>query len=198
MDKIPNALTIFRVVLIPIYIILFYLPYQWSFIAAAGVFALASITDLFDGYLARKLEVCSKFGAFLDPVADKIMVCVALVLLVSFYNRADAIEQYTVYTATIVTFCSFVIISREIVVSALREWMAEIGSRSKVAVSNIGKWKTTMQMVAITGLIWQDNTIIFRDNWMVYLSLVLMVFATLLTIISMFSYLRVGLKYMDY
>lgn len=198
LSKIPNTLTIFRVVLIPVYIALFFLPYSWSNVAATAVFALAAITDLFDGYLARKLEVCSKFGAFLDPVADKIMVCVALVLLVGYYNSVEAIQRYSLVTTYIVTLCSLVIISREIVISALREWMAEIGSRSKVAVSWIGKWKTTMQMLAIGGLIWQDSTLIFRDNWMVYISLVLMLIATFLTIWSMIAYLKVGIKTMDY
>ena len=172
--KIPNVLTLLRVFLIPVYVIFFLLPYEWSNLAAALVFVIACFTDLLDGYLARKLQVCSKFGAFLDPVADKIMVCVALVMLVSW-----------------------IIISREIVISALREWMAEIGKRGSVAVSWVGKWKTTVQMIAIAGLIWRDKEFIFRDNWMANISLVLMVIATALTIWSMIKYLSVGIKYMD-
>lgn len=118
--NIPNILTLLRVGLIPIFILLYYLPYHWSYLAAAIIFTLASVTDWLDGYLARKLEQGTPFGAFLDPVADKLMVAVALVLLVqshaNFWVTAPAI----------------VIIGREIVISALREWMAELapGARS--------------------------------------------------------------------
>ena len=189
--NIPNTLTLFRVILIPFYILFFYLPQSWSNLVAAAIFVLAALTDLFDGFLARKLNVCSKFGAFLDPVADKIMVCVALVLLVGHFAKYE--QNYFPYISVIVGLCACVIVSREIVISALREWMAEIGSRAKVAVSWIGKWKTTIQMIAIAGLIWRDSTLIFEiENWMVYASLVLMVVATILTIWSMVDYLIVG------
>ena len=193
--KIPNVLTLLRVFLIPIYIVFFLLPYDWSNLAAALVFVIACFTDLLDGYLARKWNVCSKFGAFLDPVADKIMVCVALVMLVGWFSSHE--KQYFSGFPIVLTICSVIIISREIVISALREWMAEIGKRGLVAVSWIGKWKTAIQMMSIAGLIWRDQVFIFRGNWMADLSLVLMLIATVLTLWSMVSYLIVGVKYMD-
>jgi CDP-diacylglycerol--glycerol-3-phosphate 3-phosphatidyltransferase len=126
MTNIPNLLTFFRILLIPVFVILFYLPYQWSYMAAAIVFILAAATDWFDGYLARKLNQSTAFGAFLDPVADKIMVASALVVIVEHYN--------TIW----VTIPAMTMIGREIIISALREWMAELGKRSSVAVSWIG------------------------------------------------------------
>ncbi|HLT04979.1 MAG TPA: CDP-diacylglycerol--glycerol-3-phosphate 3-phosphatidyltransferase [Pseudomonas sp.] len=139
--NIPNLLTVLRVLLIPVFILLFYLPFSWSYWAASAVFALAAITDWFDGYLARRLEQSTPFGAFLDPVADKLMVAVALVLLVE--------EHATLW----LTLPAAIIIGREIVVSALREWMAELGARAQVAVSQWGKWKTAAQMGALVILL---------------------------------------------
>ena len=127
--NIPNLLTVLRVLLIPIIILLFYLPFAWSYLAASAVFTIAAVTDWLDGYLARRLEQGTPFGAFLDPVADKLMVAVALVLLVE--------EHANLW----LTLPAAIIIGREIVVSALREWMAELGARAQVAVSNLGKWK---------------------------------------------------------
>ncbi|MBE0378647.1 CDP-diacylglycerol--glycerol-3-phosphate 3-phosphatidyltransferase [Pseudoalteromonas prydzensis ACAM 620] len=147
------------------------MPYSWAFFAAAFIFWLASITDILDGYLARKLEQSTPFGAFLDPVADKVMVCTALVALASYYQ-----SMY-------MTIPALIIISREIVISALREWMAEQGKRGNVAVSNMGKFKTAAQMLAIIGLIWQ------YDSWMMYLSYALLYIATFLTVTSMLQYL---------
>ncbi|MDG1580298.1 CDP-diacylglycerol--glycerol-3-phosphate 3-phosphatidyltransferase [Pseudomonas sp. GOM6] len=135
--NIPNLLTVLRVALIPVFILFFYLPLSWSYWAASGVFALAAVTDWFDGYLARRWEQSTPFGAFLDPVADKLMVAVALVLLVE--------EHANLW----LTLPAVIIIGREIVVSALREWMAELGARAQVAVSNLGKWKTAAQMLAL-------------------------------------------------
>ena len=134
-------------------------------------FWLASITDILDGYLARRLNQSTPFGAFLDPVADKVMVCAALVALSSHYQ------------SLYMTIPALVIISREIVISALREWMAEQGKRDNVAVSNMGKFKTAAQMLAIIGLIWQF------DTWMIYLSYGLLYVATFLTLCSMLQYL---------
>lgn len=171
MWNIPNTLTTFRLCLIPIFLVIFYLPYQWAFFAAAFVFWLASITDILDGYLARRLNQSTPFGAFLDPVADKVMVSVALVLLVSHYQSLW------------MTVPAIIIVSREIVISALREWMAEQGKRGQVAVSQLGKIKTAAQMLAIIGLIWQFQP------WMVTLSYVLLYIATLLTFGSMVQYL---------
>ena len=139
--NIPNAITLLRIGLVPVFVLFFYLPYHWSFMASAVIFALAGITDWLDGYLARKLDQFTPFGAFLDPVADKLMVAIALVLLV---------ERFGSWWFTIP---AMVIIGREIVVSALREWMAELGNRTSVAVSYIGKVKTTFQILAILVLI---------------------------------------------
>lgn len=139
--NIPNLITVLRVLLIPIFILLFYMPFSWSYYAASAVFALAAVTDWLDGYLARRLQQSTPFGAFLDPVADKLMVAVALVLLVEHHGNLW------------LTLPAAIIIGREIVISALREWMAEIGARAQVAVSNLGKWKTAAQMVAIITLL---------------------------------------------
>jgi CDP-diacylglycerol--glycerol-3-phosphate 3-phosphatidyltransferase len=171
MWNIPNILTTFRLFLIPVFVVAFYLPYSWAFFAAAFIFWLASVTDILDGYLARKLEQSTPFGAFLDPVADKVMVSAALVVLATHYQNI------------FITAAAMVIISREIVISALREWMAEQGKRGQVAVSNMGKWKTAAQMLAIIGLIWQF------DTWMIYLSYGLLAIATALTLSSMLQYL---------
>lgn len=194
LKNLPNALTLLRVGLIPFFILFFYMPQPWSNLVAAAIFVVAALTDLLDGYLARKLNVCSKFGAFLDPVADKIMVCVALVLLVGYFAKYEA--KYFTFISVIVGLCACVIVSREIVISALREWMAEVGNRAKVAVSWIGKWKTAIQMISIAGLIWRDETLFFQNNGMVYCALFLMVIATTLTIWSMVDYLMVGLSAM--
>ncbi|MEO1576295.1 MAG: CDP-diacylglycerol--glycerol-3-phosphate 3-phosphatidyltransferase, partial [Pseudomonadota bacterium] len=139
MRDLPNILTWLRIALIPIFIVLFYLPAPWARPAAAVIFGLAGITDWLDGYLARRLNVATSFGAFLDPVADKLLVVAALVLLVS-----DARG----WLGTLVTLASIVIIGREITISALREWMAELGARGQVAVSRVGKYKTTAQIIA--------------------------------------------------
>ncbi len=173
--NLPNLLTVLRIVLIPVFVVFFYLPVGWSREAATVVFVLAAATDWLDGYLARRMQLVSALGAFLDPVADKLMVATALVLLV----QADPRISLAVAAA--------VIIGREIAISALREWMAEIGSRTKVAVSEIGKFKTAAQMAAITLLIYRD------DLWSIPIytvGLVLMFVAVVLTLWSMTMYLR--------
>ncbi|MDF1629989.1 MAG: CDP-diacylglycerol--glycerol-3-phosphate 3-phosphatidyltransferase [Alcanivoracaceae bacterium] len=179
---LPNLITLARLLLIPVFVAVFYMPYGWAPMAAAGIFLLAGLTDLLDGYLARRLNQTSRFGAFLDPVADKLMVAAALVLLV----QAHA----TIWLAV----PALVIISREITVSALREWMAEIGQRARVAVSSIGKIKTVLQISAITGLLairpLQDaegDLLMTPFDWLTYS---LLYAATFLTLWSMFSYLR--------
>lgn len=172
--NIPNLITVIRVLLIPIFILLFYLPYQWSYMAASSVFAFAAATDWLDGYLARRLEQSTPFGAFLDPVADKLMVAVALVLLV----QAHANLWLTLPAA--------VIIGREIVISALREWMAELGARAQVAVSNLGKWKTAAQMLALVILLANPPAVTF---WVI-LGYVLLMVAAGLTLWSMVQYMR--------
>jgi CDP-diacylglycerol--glycerol-3-phosphate 3-phosphatidyltransferase len=174
MWNIPNTLTLFRLLLIPVFIFLIFTPAPWSLFWAAFTFWLASVTDMLDGYLARKLKQSTPFGAFLDPVADKVMVSVALIVLTHHYQ------------SLYLTIPTIIIISREIIVSALREWMAEIGERANVAVSEMGKIKTAAQMLAIIGLIWQ------YDSHMVTLSFVLFYVATILTFVSMLQYLIAG------
>ena len=172
--NIPNLLTVLRVLLIPVFIALFYLPFSWSYWAASGVCALASATDWLDGYLARRLGQSTPFGAFLDPVADKLMVAVALVLLVE--------EHSSLW----LSLPAMIIIGREIVVSALREWMAEIGARAHVAVSRLGKWKTAAQMTALVILLANPPRM---DLW-VGLGFGLLIIAAILTLWSMIQYLR--------
>jgi CDP-diacylglycerol--glycerol-3-phosphate 3-phosphatidyltransferase len=165
-----------RIVLIPVMVLLFYLPFSGHLFAAAGVFTLAAITDWVDGYLARRLGQMTAFGAFLDPVADKLIVAVALVLLVERHNNL------------LFTLAACVIIGREIVVSALREWMAELGKRTSVAVSMIGKVKTTFQMLAIIVLLAVDAQ---RDgSEILALGVLLLYIAAALTLWSMVQYLR--------
>lgn len=172
---IPNILTLLRIALIPVFVVVYYMPYQWSAMAGAVIFAVAGITDWVDGYLARKMEQSTKLGAFLDPVADKLMVAAALALLVE------------VHATALLTIPAIVIISREITVSALREWMAELGKRASVAVSFVGKVKTTVQMVAITGLLANQPDM---ENWVVWLAYLLLYIATGLTLWSMVVYLK--------
>lgn len=174
---IPNQLTLLRIVLIPVFVLVFYLPVAWSNFLACFIFVLAAVTDVLDGYLARKLNQTSSLGAFLDPVADKLMVAVALVLLVQ--------KNPNIYLA----LPAAVIIGREITVSALREWMAEIGARSKVAVSVLGKIKTIAQMVALGFLIFHTSVL----GLPVYsIGLILLYIAAFLTLISMFQYLFIA------
>ena len=177
--NVPNALTLMRIFLVPVMVVFFYLPFQGHLIVAAGIFTLAAVTDWFDGYLARRLGQMTPFGAFLDPVADKLMVSVALVLLVERHNDL------------LFTLAACVIIGREIVVSALREWMAELGKRTSVAVSFIGKVKTAFQMVSIIVLLAVDAQ---RDGSEVLaLGVLLLYVAAGLTIWSMWQYLRAAM-----
>ncbi len=174
--NIPNTLTIVRILLIPVLVVLFYLPFKYHLWFAAGVFTLAAVTDWFDGYLARRLGQMTAFGAFLDPVADKLMVAVALVLLI---ERHDTM---------LFTLAAAVIIGREIVISALREWMAELGQRTSVAVNYIGKIKTAFQMVAIICLLAIDPRT--QEGWLLGGAYVLLYTAAVLTLWSMFAYLK--------
>jgi CDP-diacylglycerol---glycerol-3-phosphate 3-phosphatidyltransferase len=172
--NIPNQLTLLRILLIPVFVLVFYLPFEWNNFVACMIFILAAITDALDGYLARKLNQTSHLGAFLDPVADKLMVAVVLVLLVQ--------QNPEIHLG----LAAAVIIGREITVSALREWMAEIGASSKVAVSIWGKIKTIAQMVALGFLIFEKSVL----GLPVYeIGLVLLYIAVFLTLISMFQYL---------
>lgn len=173
--NIPNLLTWARILLIPVMVGVFYLPIpeHEQNLAATVAFVVAAVTDWFDGWLARKLNQTSAFGAFLDPVADKLMVAAALVMLVQI-GRADAL-------------LAFVIIGREIAISALREWMAKIGAGRSVAVSFVGKLKTTAQMTAIPFLLWNAplGTLDTRmaGTWLLWI-------AAVLTLWSMIYYLQ--------
>jgi CDP-diacylglycerol--glycerol-3-phosphate 3-phosphatidyltransferase len=173
--NIPNSLTVIRILLIPVFILVFYLPYNWTHLAATGMFALGAITDWLDGYLARKLNQTSRFGAFLDPVADKLLVATALVLLVQADPRA-----WLAITAAI-------IIGREIAVSALREFMAEMGQRSRVKVATVGKIKTVAQMSAILLMIYR---IPIREVPVYEIGFALLIVAAGLTLWSMAVYMR--------
>ena len=181
---VPTMLTLLRILMIPVLVLVFYLPYQWTNFASAGVFALAAITDWLDGWIARRFHQYSAFGAFLDPVADKLMVAVALFLIVQGHP--------TPWMA----FWAAVIVGREIAVSALREWMAQLGQRARVSVVAIGKIKTIVQMVALVCLLysvtpekpprpaaWMGEPIFRVGDWMLAV-------AALLTLWSGFEYLR--------
>ncbi|HUW50872.1 MAG TPA: CDP-diacylglycerol--glycerol-3-phosphate 3-phosphatidyltransferase [Sulfuricella sp.] len=177
--NIPNLLTWLRILLIPVFAAVFYLPAewlhpQWVNLTATLIFAVAAVTDWLDGYLARVLNQTSAFGAFLDPVADKLMVAAALILLV-WKGRVDAP-------------IALIIVGREIAISALREWMAGVGQGKSVAVSFIGKLKTTAQMVAILLLLYHDPILQIIDThlwgtWLIYI-------AAILTLWSMAYYIK--------
>lgn len=182
---IANVLTLARIAMIPLVVILFYAPQPWSNPAAAIVFILAAITDSLDGYLARKLGQTSALGAFLDPVADKLMVVVALVLLVS--HDPPQLKLFEFNPQTLITLTAAVIVGREITISALREWMAEVGARAKVAVSGIGKLKTIFQMTGLSMMLFRS------DVWFLpafELGVYCLVAAAALTLWSMVVYMR--------
>ena len=181
---IPTMLTLLRIVMIPVLAVVFYLPYGWTNFASAAVFALAALTDWLDGWIARRFGQYSAFGAFLDPVADKLMVATALFLIVQGHPTAW------------MALWAAVIVGREIAVSALREWMAELGQRARVAVATVGKIKTIAQMVALLCLLYAINpgkpphpmpwlgTFVFHvGDW-------LLAIAALLTLWSGYEYLR--------
>ena len=173
--NLPNILTWMRIVAIPLVVLLFYMPNSWADPAAGLLFAAASITDSLDGYLARRMGLTSRLGAFLDPVADKLIVAVTLVLLVSKNPH------------WVVVISAAVIIGREIAISALREWMAELGQRTKVAVSSIGKYKTILQMVGLSMMLYRNPLL----GLPVYeLGVALTILAAILTLMSMIMYLR--------
>ncbi|HEX2548361.1 MAG TPA: CDP-diacylglycerol--glycerol-3-phosphate 3-phosphatidyltransferase, partial [Gammaproteobacteria bacterium] len=156
MNNLPNILTFLRIIVIPFFVLIFYLPVPWAHTAAAIIFTLAAITDWLDGYLARSLKQSTQLGAFLDPVADKLMVSIALVLIVGEPQFQFIMLGAKIYPIPIamMTIPAAIIVSREIVVSALREWMAELGKRTSIAVSHLGKIKTTVQMIALIILLY--------------------------------------------
>lgn len=177
--NLPVLLTWLRIAFIPLLVVLFYWQHPWAPFLAATVFGVAGLTDWADGFLARRWRQESAFGAFLDPVADKLLVAVALVLLV----EREASPWMTLAAA--------IIIGREITISALREWMAEAGMRAKVAVAFIGKLKTTAQIIALICLLYNQDLfgIPLRTIGIVTLAI-----ATLLTVVSMLQYLHGAFK----
>jgi CDP-diacylglycerol--glycerol-3-phosphate 3-phosphatidyltransferase/cardiolipin synthase len=182
--NIPNLVTLSRIILIPLLVGLYYLPEGWISghgrnLAATLVFMFAGLTDWLDGYLARRLNQMSAFGAFLDPVADKLIVVGALVVLL-FLNRVDMLV-------------ALIIIGREIAISALREWMAKVGQAKSVAVAFVGKLKTVSQMVAIPLLLYHEPLLDLVDcQW---LGTILINIAAVLTVVSMLYYLRKALPH---
>lgn len=178
----PNTLTFLRLVLIPLFVLAYYLPYEWVNELAAAIFIVAALTDWLDGYLARRLQQQSAFGAFLDPVVDKLTVAAALVMLAADPEISRSVIDPRLFTIVVV-----IIVGREIAVSALREWMAEFGKRSRVAVSVLGKLKTTAQMVAIPFLLWRDPMAGFP---VLRTGEILLYIAAALTLWSMVYYLR--------
>jgi CDP-diacylglycerol---glycerol-3-phosphate 3-phosphatidyltransferase len=179
--NLPTWLTLFRVALLPVMIVAFYLPFPGHNITAAIVFVLAAFTDWLDGYLARRMNLTSAFGAFLDPVADKLMVAVTLFLLVESHRGG--------WPGIVMAVTAAVIVGREISVSALREWMAEIGMRATVKVAFVGKLKTVMQMVALVVLIVQHEKAAEALR-LYHIGEALLVIAGVLTIWSGLYYLR--------
>jgi CDP-diacylglycerol--glycerol-3-phosphate 3-phosphatidyltransferase len=185
--NLPNSLTWFRILAIPLVVVLYYLPATWAHPAAGWMFALAGITDLLDGYLARRLGQTSKFGAFLDPVADKLIVAIALVLIVQGAPHVPAGLTLGSLPEPYLAVVAAIIIGREIMVSALREWMSQIGGGAHVAVSWFGKWKTTVQITGIAMMLHEHPFIglpVYR------IGIVLVSVAAALTIWSMIGYLR--------
>lgn len=172
---LPNLLTLLRIALIPVLVAVYYLPWKHASLAAGSIFLVAAITDWVDGWLARRYDLHTAFGAFLDPVADKLMVAVVLVVLV----QNDPKPWLAVVAA--------VIIGREISISALREWMAELGQRASVAVAWIGKWKTGFQMTALTLMLLREPLFGLPLYLLGQLCLVI---AAVLTLWSALSYLR--------
>ena len=178
MFTLPNIVTLLRIILIPFFVASFYLPLSGAELAAAAIFVVAAITDWLDGFLARYLNQGSAFGEFLDPVADKLMVCVVLIVLLQ--------AQPELWLALPVA----VIIGREITVSALREWMAELGSRGRVSVAWPGKVKTVLQMIAIVLLILAHYD--EAPKWILVIGVIGLYLATLMTIWSMFIYIKLA------
>ncbi|MDA8417233.1 MAG: CDP-diacylglycerol--glycerol-3-phosphate 3-phosphatidyltransferase [Betaproteobacteria bacterium] len=183
MINIPNTLTLFRLGLIPVFVGVSYFPSRWltepqAGAVAAALFILAALTDAFDGYLARRLNQTTAFGAFLDPVADKLMVMAALIVLVDLQRAPAAL--------------ALIIIGREISISALREWMAQLGKSANVAVSTLGKVKTTAQMISIPFLLYDQPLIPGLSCQIIGISALWL--AALLTLVSMVYYLRVAIR----
>lgn len=180
--NLPNMLTLLRIILIPVLVAVYLLPVPWSNLVATIIFAVAAVTDWLDGWLARILDQQTPFGAFLDPVADKLMVGTALVLLATDQHILNAVYYRELFIVAVA-----VIIGREIVISALREWMAELGKRASVAVNYIGKIKTVMQMIAIGFMLYQHP---FQGLPILRIGEFLLLIAAILTLWSMWAYMK--------
>ena len=174
--NIPNAITTFRIVLIPVFIAAFYLPYTWASALATFIFWFAAITDWLDGYLARKLDQQSSIGAFIDPLADKLMVISALLIILAKHPENNWL-----------LLSSLIIISREVFISSLREWMSNMGKGQDVAVSFFGKVKTVAQMSALLFLIYEHD--IFGLPTYTF-GVGLLVWSAILTLVSMAVYIK--------
>lgn len=201
MKQLPNYLTIFRLIIIPIMVVAFYIPGMLANVVVAILFAIAAITDYFDGYFARALRAESNFGKCLDPIADKLLVIVAIIMLINFSNH----DLY-------ILIPGLIIVCREVLVSGLREFLAEF--HVVVPVSRLAKWKTAVQMTAITGLLlgekgssytlyyffsdWKEFGLkLLIINFVVLVSKALFILSALLTIITGFSYFKAGIKKMN-
>lgn len=171
MFTLPNIITFVRLILIPVFLVVYYLTEGDTHFLAAFVFWFAGVSDALDGYLARKLNQSTPFGAFLDPVADKVMVAAGFFVVVEFYNSIW------------VTIPAIFMLSREIIMSALREWMSELGKRDVVAVSQAGKAKTVAQMLALIGLIWNANEYL---TWLAFGYYYLAFFLTMQSLVEYF------------
>ncbi|UVK79015.1 MAG: phosphatidylglycerophosphate synthase [Sodalis sp. Ffu] len=169
--NIPTWLSLLRVITMPFFVMAFYMPFQWGPLICTIIFIIAAVTDWLDGFLARRWKQITRFGTFLDPVADKVMIAITLVLIVEHFH------------AWWITLPAATIIAREIIILALREWMAEIGKHSNIAVSWTGKIKTTAQMLAMVALLWRTGEL------MTEVGIIALYIAAVLTYWSMFQYL---------
>jgi len=171
-QKVPNWLTTLRIALIPLLVVVFQVKPDFYKEISTLIFFIAAVTDFFDGYIARKYDVVSQFGKFFDPVADKLLVTISLLLLAVAYQNIW------------ITLSALIIISREILMSSFREWIANSKLKSNISVSLIGKWKTTFQMLAIGGLFWAAN------SFMLVITYLCLLFATILTLYSLYLYFK--------
>lgn len=174
--NIPILLTIFRVVLSPFLVLFFYLPFYWNNFVCVIIFIIAILTDWFDGFLARLLDQTTSFGAFLDPVADKLIVITTSILIIQYYN------------IWWITLPVFIIIARETIVSSLREWIIKFGKIEYFFVSKLAKYKTAFQMISLVGLLWHPN---FQIE---FFAIILLYLATFLTFLTMFQYFNIVWK----
>ncbi|MFC7001607.1 CDP-diacylglycerol--glycerol-3-phosphate 3-phosphatidyltransferase [Pseudobowmanella zhangzhouensis] len=184
MWTIPNILTSMRVLLIPVFVVVYFLDWKWAHQVSAFIFWFAAVTDWFDGYLARKLQQSTAFGAFLDPVADKLIVSAALLMIAHTYQ-----DPWITVAAVLLT-------SREVFVASLREWMAEHGQRDSVKVSFVGKAKTMAQMLALIGLLSELEYFMGFPIYWVTLGKILLLIATVLSVWSMVVYLKAAWVYL--